>query len=475
MEFGDLRALRALLLLGLGVGCLSGEKETGGGDDSSVATACTGSTPILDASGAATGYERCDDGTIHRVSAVAVSSEIPGESCSGTEEYLSCTTDADCAGGPGSTARCLHEDHVDLGGRASSPPSDGCSCAYSCGSDADCDAGMACVPVDIVTKDQSWSTCAYAGCAADADCAGGECGITSFDDGCGYDVELACRSDADSCRVDADCETDHPCAASYYADGFSCQTTTCAIGRPLSVDGQARVASAASRSDWSGQIPALDLSDLSEEQRWSLSAWWREVAALEHASVASFARFSLDLLALGAPPELLAEAARAGADEIRHARLAYGLAGAFAGEVVGPGPLDLSGVRIGASTAEILVALIHEAAVGETLGAAEARAAAQGAHDPELRAALLSVAEDEARHAALAWRALRWMLERDPSLHDLAGETFAIATEAVLTQAAAPSPHAPELGVLGPEARRSLHRAALDQVVRPCLEALLGG
>ena len=41
----------------------------------------------------------------------------------------------------------------------------------------------------------------------------------------------------------------------------------------------------------------------------------------EHASVASFARFTLDLLSLGAPPGLLSAAFHAGQEEISHTQL----------------------------------------------------------------------------------------------------------------------------------------------------------
>ena len=63
-----------------------------------------------------------------------------------------------------------------------------------------------------------------------------------------------------------------------------------------------------------------DLRGLDEETRLALGAWWAEIAALEHASVASFARFTLQLLSLGAPPELLADVGQASADEIRRRR-----------------------------------------------------------------------------------------------------------------------------------------------------------
>ncbi len=470
-----LRALRAMLLLTLGLpGCVGGEKTT---------SACDGSTPILDAAGAATGYERCEDGSIHRVSAVATSSAIEGESCLGTEEYLGCTTDADCEayGSPGSVARCLHQDYIEIGGRTNPdayPDSgmsaqDGCTCAFSCATDADCGDGYACVPADIVTTDKTWASCEPATCTTDADCAGGECGIASYNNGCGYETTQACRETSDTCRSDADCTDGAGCGVGYEEETFACQEMNCAIGRPLTVDGEARVAQAAARADWSADLD-LDLDGVEPALRHSLAAWWREVAALEHASVGSFARFTLELLALGAPPDLLAATQRAAADEIEHARLTFALAGAYGGAPVGPGPLSLARVEIGADAATILRDLITEACVGETLGAAEARESAAQAADPALSTLLTRIAADEERHAALAWRALRWMLERDPTLIPLARETFAEAAQAARARPLYATPDAPIHGVLGPRSRRDLHLATLAQVVEPCAAALLG-
>ena len=49
----------------------------------------------------------------------------------------------------------------------------------------------------------------------------------------------------------------------------------------------------------------------------------------EHASVASFARHAIQLMTLGAPSSLLMGSQIAALDEIRHAKMSYGLANAF--------------------------------------------------------------------------------------------------------------------------------------------------
>jgi hypothetical protein len=68
-----------------------------------------------------------------------------------------------------------------------------------------------------------------------------------------------------------------------------------------------------------------------------LAQQWRENGRTEHASVASFARLTLDLMALGAPPALVASANHDALDEIRHTEACFGLAHWFDGEPASPG------------------------------------------------------------------------------------------------------------------------------------------
>jgi hypothetical protein len=68
-----------------------------------------------------------------------------------------------------------------------------------------------------------------------------------------------------------------------------------------------------------------------------LGQQWRENGRTEHASVASFARLTLDLMALGAPPELVTAANQDTLDEIRHTEACFALAYALDGKVASPG------------------------------------------------------------------------------------------------------------------------------------------
>jgi len=231
--------------------------------------------------------------------------------------------------------------------------------------------------------------------------------------------------------------------------------------------GEARMAEDTTRTDWVTDLRP-QMTALSAADRSALTTWWRGIAALEHASVASFGRFTLELMQYGAPAHLLADTQVAAADEVTHAQLAYGLASAYAGMPIGPGPLDLSDMSLSASRAEAVKHLVQEACLGESLGAAEARAMAEDATDPTVREVCHKIAEEESRHAVLAWRALKWFLDQDDALVPVAQ---AALTEAVAAHLATPeSGHdgIPAHGLLGAPERRALHLATIEAVVVPC-------
>ncbi len=428
---------------------------------------CAGATLVLTKDGFYTGFARCPDGTVHRLEQAPCETAIFGPICIGNEESKQCTTDADCTAGP--HGRCIHED---AWGNLGVPA---CNCQYACANDAECGDGLACLCKDVVPHAEH-SACIPKACAESADCPSGECGLSSFYNGCYWEEGLTCRAQTDVCRLDGDCANGGECDAIGSAHLWACNEPGCISGRPLMVDGAARTAPRARRDDWQGGVALASIEGLAPALREALAQHWGLVAAMEHASVGSFARFTLELLSLGAPPDLLADTQRAAADEVEHARLAYGLASAFAGRAIGPGPLDLGGLVVQRDRRSVLGALIEEACVGETLAAAEVAAIAEGVADPALRAALGGVAEDELRHAALGFRALRWMLR------DADGVTRAEVTglfEAAMARASreptvSTVANAPEHGLCAAGELGAVRRSALREIVRPLMTALLG-
>jgi hypothetical protein len=254
-------------------------------------------------------------------------------------------------------------------------------------------------------------------------------------------------------------------------------------GRPFLVQGADRKALAMARSDWllepcnSGQV-GRERGASEQQQREVAAAYFERIALMEHASIAAFARFQLQLLSLGAPARFVEATNQALVDETKHARLAFALASRFAERELGPGALETRGAFEDDSLASILQTTIVEGCVGETIAALEARAALQQCEDDQVRAALEQIADDETRHAQLAWQVVQWILQERPELATLAREVFASASApsgpSVDHNLAEPSSGAPAYGVLASEDLARVHDEARLKVVRPCADQMLG-
>jgi hypothetical protein len=216
------------------------------------------------------------------------------------------------------------------------------------------------------------------------------------------------------------------------------------------------------------------------------------MALMEHASIAAFARFTLELLSLGAPAALLARTHAALGDEIAHAEACFGLASAYAGHPVGPGPLGIrDALPADSSWLDIVRRAFLEACIGETIAAAEAAEALARSEDETVRGVLARIAEDEARHAELGWRFLRWALESaDPALRSRTCDALESLLERELAIGRETAPRPPESsidaastsrqwdvelsahGLLPLSVQHGVRHAALREVVVPCARAL---
>lgn len=293
-----------------------------------------------------------------------------------------------------------------------------------------------------------------------------------------------CPSRAEALADLASCNVTKVLSDAMQNSGSCCYQTlggTCGngSGRPFMVEGQGRAAAPRPGRAWSANamiLPRLD--DLSLAVRARLAEAWTRDGLLEHASVASFGRFALELLAVGAPPELVELAHLAALDEVRHARLCLGLAGAYAGAAVTPAPFPFGGsVEISSDLASIAARAAREGCIGETIAAAQAAEQHAGATDPAVRAVLAGIVEDETRHAELAFRTVAWAVRQG-------GAPVRAAVAAVLAEiehaevAAVPREPWAEIlaahGRLDAATQRALAARALDEVVRPCVRALLG-
>ena len=419
-------------------------KHEGAGGSTATAPlgACENPAPVGD-----TGWIQCDNGVLHRASEGQCAPHVPspadGESC------------GPCPGV--SNAWCLHVSFQEY------------SCVAGCTTDADCAGG------EICYCDPQGGRCIPSDCTTDADCGGASLCATYEGPpkpACGYSLSgAACQTKADRCAGDE-------CNCVLVNDHRECVMGLGGCGRPFLVEGQARRAECEERAGWvAADVVPARLAELTADERSALAAHFSEIALMEHASVAAFARFALELCALGAPSDLVLDASLAMADETRHAELAFALASAYAGRTLGPSPLALDGALELPTLESVLRNVLLEGCIGETLAAAEAQELARSAADPVLRGVFALIARDEARHAALAYRFVGWALSRDRAL---VGRVVRTVLEGELTgDATRPERAIPEddrslaLGVATPSLRRALRRDTLDQVVAPCVNALL--
>jgi hypothetical protein len=250
-------------------------------------------------------------------------------------------------------------------------------------------------------------------------------------------------------------------------------------GRPFLVQGRERVADAVVREDWlDATALSFDTSLLSDQDRARCAEHWTRMAQMEHASIAAFARFSLELLALGAPADLVADAAQAMSDEQRHAARCFSLASAYARRPLGPEALSIDGCLTTPTFGSVVETTLLEGCIGELVATAEARESASLAKNAFVCHTLFEIADDESRHATLAWRFLRWAIERggDSLLaraRDVVSRELQRANEAAERASVRPTFDDPSaLGILPEPSRARLRAEVIARVVVPALDAL---
>jgi hypothetical protein len=251
----------------------------------------------------------------------------------------------------------------------------------------------------------------------------------------------------------------------------------CYVGRTFFLDEGVVKADLRPGPSWR-KGPRPEVASLPAATRRALGEAWARDGLFEHASVASFSRFSMQLLALGAPADLVRDTHAACIDEVRHAELCLALASAYFGHDVEPSGLPIAGtVDVVADLAAVAAEAALEGCVGETVAAVQAYESLLRTTDPAVREVLAATVEDETRHAELAWRFLAWALETGgPAVRERVIRAFA---------GFHPAPPTPDdlAGVsmdlfeahgrmAAPEAR-ALADQALADVVRPCFCALL--
>lgn len=139
-----------------------------------------------------------------------------------------------------------------------------------------------------------------------------------------------------------------------------------------------------------------------------VGAWFARAAVFERASVSAFERLALELLSLGAPDALARRAVESADDERRHDRLMSSLAhrrGVDVPDIEAP-LLSLRDARA------VAVENMTEGCVRETWSALVTCWQSDRCADPHAAKVFRLIAEDETRHAQLAWDVAAWLAPR---------------------------------------------------------------
>lgn len=190
-------------------------------------------------------------------------------------------------------------------------------------------------------------------------------------------------------------------------------TSAFSRGRQLRRFGRILLPPVSPGAAWAEEPMSVSVDPSAKE---GLAAQWRENGRTEHASVAAFARLTLDLMALGAPPSLIEASQRDALDEVRHTELCFSLARALDGKSESPGAFPaasrartLPPTRPLALSALAVDSLI-DGALHEGVSARVIARLAKRCEEPRIRAILKEIAADEGRHAAHGWDVVEWCL-----------------------------------------------------------------
>ena len=238
----------------------------------------------------------------------------------------------------------------------------------------------------------------------------------------------------------------------------------------------------AARDDW--RLSSVDdLSSFLESSRHPpenllpvLARAWLSSALAAHAAVAAYARFALQLMNLGAPPQLLHGCSQAMQDEVAHAQACFSLARRYAGHDVGPGPLPAAELAPDGDLTSVVLEVVQRGCIREAVEALWAREALEHCQDAATREVLVRHQAAKAQQAQLAWRFVAWALRgagRELPDHVRVAFLTSLAPEPSVVPLDAADRMLLRYGVLSESQRGALTQRILREVVLPCMESLL--
>jgi hypothetical protein len=222
-------------------------------------------------------------------------------------------------------------------------------------------------------------------------------------------------------------------------------------------------------------------AQLSPAERQRLAETWTRRSAAEYLAVSTFAVLAIDLVAAGAPADVLSLCMRAGIDEVRHAELCLRMIEIYGGKRVMPPP-GMSSLPDDPERPKLHQALANTmlvSCVSETYATTVLTATRDLTKDPVAHAVLTSIYSDEVMHARLGWSYLRYGIERGgQGAIDAAAAMVPIALRGVanVVERERPVGEVTELvrghGLMTPAEERVIYSSCVREVLVPGFEAL---
>lgn len=139
----------------------------------------------------------------------------------------------------------------------------------------------------------------------------------------------------------------------------------------------------------------------------------------EHTSIASFSRVTLQLLQLGAPSSIVNLLLLAAQDEIKHAKICFAIVDQLSKTPDSnerksdyPDIFPLPNASIPTDIYTLTSETLKEGIVGESVAAVRLCIRSRTTSNVDLKNILRDVAQDEAKHAALAWKTLSYIIQK---------------------------------------------------------------
>jgi bacterioferritin (cytochrome b1) len=167
--------------------------------------------------------------------------------------------------------------------------------------------------------------------------------------------------------------------------------------------------------------------------------YFARLAELEEASVDAYRLLASELTEIDAPATFIRTARRSAKDKERQAGLVTSLARRFGGVPVLPEVIETTG----RSVEEIAVHNAIEGCIRETYASLVAAMQAERADDKVVRAAMITIARDEAEHSTFAWNVGAWLeTQLAPAARDRYGAAARVAVKELRGEAYTSYPEA---------------------------------